>query len=37
MRDFRHFDKEFTVTNELRTKGTDYLLEAARQAGTWPP
>jgi nucleoside-diphosphate-sugar epimerase len=34
MRDFRHFDKEFAVTNELRTKGTDYLLEAARQAGT---
>jgi nucleoside-diphosphate-sugar epimerase len=33
MRSFRHFDKEFAVTNELRTKGTDYLLEAARQAG----
>jgi nucleoside-diphosphate-sugar epimerase len=31
---FRNFDKEFAVTNELRTKGTDYLLEAARQAGT---
>jgi 2-alkyl-3-oxoalkanoate reductase len=33
MRSFRHFDKEFTVTNELRSKGTDYLLEAATQAG----
>ena len=34
MRSFRHFDKEFAVTNELRSKGTDYLLEAAIQAGT---
>ena len=34
MSDFRHFDQEFAVTNELRTKGTDYLLEAARLAGT---
>jgi nucleoside-diphosphate-sugar epimerase len=34
MRSFRNFDKEFAVTNELRTRGTDYLLEAARQAGT---
>ncbi len=34
MRSFRHFDKEFAVTNELRSKGTDYLLEAAAQAGT---
>ena len=34
MRNFRNFNKEFAVTNELRTKGTDYLLEAARQAGT---
>src|SRR6266567_7422157 len=33
MRSFRNFDKEFAVTNELRTKGTDYLLEAAQQAG----
>jgi 2-alkyl-3-oxoalkanoate reductase len=31
--DFRHFDQEFAVTNELRTRGTDYLLEAAREAG----
>jgi nucleoside-diphosphate-sugar epimerase len=34
MSDFRNFDKEFAGTNELRTRGTDYLLEAARQAGT---
>jgi nucleoside-diphosphate-sugar epimerase len=34
LRSFRNFDKQFAVTNELRTKGTDYLLEAARQAGT---
>lgn len=33
LKDFRHFDKEFAVTNELRARGTDYLLEAARQAG----
>jgi nucleoside-diphosphate-sugar epimerase len=30
----RNFDKEFAVTNELRVKGTDYLLEAAQEAGT---
>jgi 2-alkyl-3-oxoalkanoate reductase len=29
----RHFDEEFAVTNELRTKGTEYLLEGARAAG----
>jgi len=33
MRSFRKFDKEFAVTNELRGRGTDYLLEAANQAG----
>jgi len=33
-KDFRNFDQEFAVTNELRTRGTDYLLEAARLAGT---
>jgi 2-alkyl-3-oxoalkanoate reductase len=32
MRSFRKFDQEFAVTNQLRTAGTDYLLEAA-QAG----
>jgi nucleoside-diphosphate-sugar epimerase len=29
MRSFRKFDQEFAVTNQLRTAGTDYLLEAA--------
>jgi nucleoside-diphosphate-sugar epimerase len=33
LKGFRQFDREFAVTNELRTKGTDYLLEAAEQAG----
>ena len=30
---FKNFDKEFALTNRLRTEGTDYLLEAARAAG----
>jgi len=34
LRGFRGFDKTFAVTNELRTKGTDYLLEAAAATGT---
>lgn len=29
MKSFRKFDTEFALTNELRTRGTDYLLEAA--------
>jgi 2-alkyl-3-oxoalkanoate reductase len=29
----RNFDKTFAGTNELRTKGTDVLLAAAREAG----
>jgi 2-alkyl-3-oxoalkanoate reductase len=29
----RNFDKVFAKTNELRTKGTDSLLAAAREAG----
>ena len=33
MSNLRRFDKEFAVTNELRTKGTDYLLAAAEAAG----
>jgi nucleoside-diphosphate-sugar epimerase len=33
-KDFRRFDEEFAVTNQLRTRGTDYMLEAARLAGT---
>jgi nucleoside-diphosphate-sugar epimerase len=32
--DLRHFDRTFAVTNQLRTRGTDYLLDAARAAGT---
>lgn len=31
--DLRNFDRTFTVTNQLRTSGTDYLLEAGRAAG----
>ncbi len=34
VRNFRRFDREFALTNELRTKGTDYLLDAAAAAGT---
>jgi nucleoside-diphosphate-sugar epimerase len=34
MRSLRNFDKTFAVTNELRSNGTDYLLDAAQQAGT---
>jgi nucleoside-diphosphate-sugar epimerase len=30
---FKRLDEEFTVTNRLRTTGTDILLEAARAAG----
>ena len=30
---FKNFDKEFALTNRLRTEGTDYLLAAARAAG----
>jgi 2-alkyl-3-oxoalkanoate reductase len=33
-KDFRRFDDEFAVTNQLRTQGTDNLMEAARRAGT---
>jgi 2-alkyl-3-oxoalkanoate reductase len=31
--DLRRFDRWFATTNELRTKGTDILLAAAREAG----
>lgn len=31
--DLRHFDRSFARTNELRTRGTDILLDAAREAG----
>ena len=29
----RHFDKQFALTNRLRTEGNDNLIEAARAAG----
>ncbi len=32
--DLKHFDRTFAVTNQLRTRATDYLLEAAEAAGT---
>jgi nucleoside-diphosphate-sugar epimerase len=31
--DLRRFDKWFATTNQLRTRGTDILLTAAREAG----
>ena len=34
LRSLRKPDRQFAVTNELRTRGTDNLLEAAAQAGT---
>ena len=34
MSSLKKFDDEFELTNQLRTTGTDYLLEAARAAGT---
>jgi 2-alkyl-3-oxoalkanoate reductase len=34
LRSFRNLDKQFAVTNELRTWGTDYLLEGAAMVGT---
>jgi nucleoside-diphosphate-sugar epimerase len=30
--DLRHFDRMFATTNQLRTRGTDYLIRAAQQA-----
>jgi nucleoside-diphosphate-sugar epimerase len=30
---FKRFDKEFALTNRLRTEGTDHLLAAAQAAG----
>jgi nucleoside-diphosphate-sugar epimerase len=30
---YKDFDKEFALTNRLRTEGTDHLLEAAQAAG----
>lgn len=31
--DFKHFDRSFASTNQLRTRGTDNLLAAARASG----
>jgi 2-alkyl-3-oxoalkanoate reductase len=31
--DLRHFDRWFATTNQLRTKGTDYLIRGAQKAG----
>ena len=31
--DPRHFDRDFAVTNRLRTEGTDHLLSAGRAVG----
>jgi len=33
MRDLKHFDREFALTNRLRTDGTENLLAAAKAAG----
>jgi nucleoside-diphosphate-sugar epimerase len=31
--DMRHFDRDFSLTNRLRTEGTDHLLSAGRAGG----
>jgi len=31
--DMRHFDRDFALTNQLRTEGTDYLLAAGQAIG----
>ncbi len=31
--DMRHFERDFELTNRLRTEGTDHLLSAGRAAG----
>jgi nucleoside-diphosphate-sugar epimerase len=31
--DMRHFDRDFAMTNRLRTEGTDHLLSAGRAVG----
>ena len=31
--DMRHFDRDFALTNRLRTEGTDHLLAAGRTVG----
>lgn len=32
-KDLRHFDREFALTNRLRTEGARYLIDAATEAG----
>ena len=34
VKSYKNFDREFALTNRLRTEGTDHLLEAARAAGS---
>ena len=34
MRSLKNFDEEFTITNRLRTEGTEHLVAAAQAAGT---
>jgi nucleoside-diphosphate-sugar epimerase len=33
LKDFKHFDRSFAMTNRLRTEGTDALLAAASEQG----
>jgi nucleoside-diphosphate-sugar epimerase len=33
LKDMRHFDRDFTMTNRLRTEATDHLLAAGRAIG----
>ena len=33
LKSFKQFDREFALSNRLRTEGTDYLLEGARAVG----
>jgi nucleoside-diphosphate-sugar epimerase len=33
LKNVKHFDREFELTNRLRTTGTDYLVDAAQKAG----
>jgi len=34
LRNLKHFDDEFAVTNRLRTEGTEHLLAGAKNVGT---
>jgi nucleoside-diphosphate-sugar epimerase len=34
VKDLKDLDRQFALTNRLRTEGTDYLIAAARAAGT---